>query len=66
MTIYVFPLVVIIWLLQHDPDKRPSALELSQSLLLPAPLEDEYFKGALQMMGESLSLSLILPSFPPN
>ena len=48
------PLAVIIWLLQHDPEKRPSAFELSQSPLLPAPLEDEYFKGALQMMGESL------------
>jgi len=59
-------LTVIIWLLQHDPDKRPSALELSQSPLLPAPLEGEYFKGALQMMGDSLSLSLILPSFPLN
>ncbi|KAJ6607583.1 kinase-like domain-containing protein [Mycena sp. CBHHK59/15] len=41
---------IITWLLQHDPDNRPTALELSQSSLLPARLEDEYFKGALQMM----------------
>ena len=38
-------------LLQHDPDKRPSALQLSQSPLLPARVEDEYVKGALNMIG---------------
>ena len=42
---------VITLLLQHEPDKRPTALELSQSTLLPSRLEDEYFKGALRMMG---------------
>ena len=42
---------VITLLLQHEPDKRPTALELSQSPLLPSRLEDEYFKGALRMMG---------------
>jgi hypothetical protein len=45
-------LSVITWLLQHDPDQRPSALELSQSPLLPQRLEDEYFKGALKMMSK--------------
>ena len=44
-------IAVITLLLQHDPDKRPTALELSQSPLLPSRLEDEYFKGALRMMG---------------
>uniref|UniRef100_A0A0W0FQ29 non-specific serine/threonine protein kinase n=1 Tax=Moniliophthora roreri TaxID=221103 RepID=A0A0W0FQ29_MONRR len=43
-------IVVITWLLQHEPDDRPTALELSQSPLLPPRLEDEYFKGALRMM----------------
>ncbi|KAF9527861.1 other/PEK/GCN2 protein kinase [Crepidotus variabilis] len=43
---------IIIWLLQHDPVKRPNALELSQSQLLPARLEDEYFKGALRLMAK--------------
>jgi eukaryotic translation initiation factor 2-alpha kinase 4 len=43
---------VIEWLLQHDPGKRPSALELSQSSLLPPRIEDEYFKGALRMMSQ--------------
>ncbi|SJL11916.1 uncharacterized protein ARMOST_15330 [Armillaria ostoyae] len=41
---------IITWLLQHEPDDRPTALELSQSPLLPSRLEDEYFKGALKMM----------------
>ncbi|KAF7297638.1 hypothetical protein MKEN_01386800 [Mycena kentingensis (nom. inval.)] len=41
---------IITSLLSHDPDTRPTALELSQSPLLPARLEDEYFKGALGMM----------------
>lgn len=47
--------LVITSLLQHDPDDRPTALELSQSTLLPSRLEDEYFKGALRMMGKLLS-----------
>ncbi|KAJ7186042.1 hypothetical protein C8R46DRAFT_937688 [Mycena filopes] len=41
---------IITSLLDHDPDKRPAALELSQSPLLPSRIEDEYFKGALGMM----------------
>ncbi|GLB36853.1 putative anticodon binding domain of tRNAs [Lyophyllum shimeji] len=41
---------IITWLLQHRPDDRPTALELSQSPLLPQRLEDEYFKGALSLM----------------
>ncbi|TFK38831.1 hypothetical protein BDQ12DRAFT_605427 [Crucibulum laeve] len=43
---------IITWLLQHEPNDRPTALELSQSALLPARLEDEYFKGALRMMAK--------------
>lgn len=43
---------VISWLLRHNPDDRPTALELSQSSLLPPRVEDEYFKGALRMMSE--------------
>ncbi|KAJ6497813.1 kinase-like domain-containing protein [Mycena sanguinolenta] len=41
---------IITRLLDHDPDTRPTALELSQSHLLPSRIEDEYFKGALGMM----------------
>ncbi|KAJ7749951.1 hypothetical protein B0H16DRAFT_1675473 [Mycena metata] len=41
---------IITSLLDHDPDRRPAALELSQSPLLPSRIEDEYFKGALGMM----------------
>ncbi|KAI0029609.1 kinase-like domain-containing protein [Vararia minispora EC-137] len=41
---------IIAWLLQHDPDNRPTALELSQSSLMPFSLEEEYYKGALRMM----------------
>nr|GAT55219.1 predicted protein [Mycena chlorophos] len=41
---------IITRLLDHDPDTRPTALELSQSTLLPSRIEDEYFKGALGMM----------------
>ena len=47
-----FTLLVITWLLQHEPQKRPSAFDLSQSSLLPTSLEDEYFKGALRLMGK--------------
>ncbi|KAF8655998.1 hypothetical protein AX16_002818 [Volvariella volvacea WC 439] len=43
---------IITWLLQHEPDDRPTAIELSQSPLLPPRLEDEYFKGALRMMAK--------------
>ncbi|KAK0506828.1 kinase-like domain-containing protein, partial [Armillaria luteobubalina] len=35
---------------KHVAQHRPTALELSQSPLLPSRLEDEYFKGALKMM----------------
>ncbi|KAJ7668466.1 kinase-like domain-containing protein [Mycena polygramma] len=41
---------IITRLLDHDPETRPTALELSQSPLLPARIEDEYFKSALGMM----------------
>ncbi|KAF8883813.1 hypothetical protein BD779DRAFT_1674349 [Infundibulicybe gibba] len=43
---------IITWLLKHDPDERPTALQLSESSLLPTRLEDEYFKGALMMMAK--------------
>eukprot|EP00474_Spongospora_subterranea_P010530 CRZ10988.1 hypothetical protein [Spongospora subterranea] len=39
---------IIVWLLQLDPERRPSALELLQSNLLPPKLEDEYMKDALR------------------
>lgn len=48
-------LLVITWLLQHEPQKRPTAYELSQSLLVPPRMEEEYFKGVLRLMGESSS-----------
>ncbi|KAI0746241.1 Serine/threonine-protein kinase [Daedaleopsis nitida] len=41
---------IITWLLQHDPDRRPTALQLSQSPLLPTRVEDEYVMGALNMI----------------
>ncbi|KAL4251194.1 non-specific serine/threonine protein kinase [Abortiporus biennis] len=41
---------IITWLLQHNPNDRPTALELSQSPLLPPRMEDDYFKHALKMM----------------
>ncbi|KAF5320234.1 hypothetical protein D9611_011377 [Ephemerocybe angulata] len=43
---------IITWLLQHDPDKRPTAIDLSQSPLLPPRVEDEYFNQALTMMAK--------------
>ncbi|KAJ2913179.1 hypothetical protein MD484_g7237, partial [Candolleomyces efflorescens] len=43
---------IITWLLQHDPEKRPSAIDLSQSPLLPPRVEDEYFNQALNMMAK--------------
>ncbi|THH00815.1 hypothetical protein EW026_g1755 [Hermanssonia centrifuga] len=43
---------IITWLLQHDPDERPTALELSQSPLLPPKVEDAYYKDALRKMVE--------------
>jgi translation initiation factor 2-alpha kinase 4 len=51
--ILMFFLLVITWILQHQPDDRPTALELSQSPLLPQRLEDEYFKSALKLMSSS-------------
>lgn len=41
---------IIELLLEHDPDERPSALQLSQSEYLPETLEDEYVKEALPMI----------------
>jgi serine/threonine protein kinase len=52
---------IITWLLQHDPAKRPTALELSQSSLIPAPVEDENVKRALGMICKNKTL-LIGPS----
>ncbi|KAJ3566582.1 hypothetical protein NP233_g6910 [Leucocoprinus birnbaumii] len=43
---------IITQLLQHDPNNRPSALELSESPLMPPKLEDESFKGALNLMAK--------------
>lgn len=48
------PYSVITRLLDHNPDERPSALELSQSNLLPPRVEDEFFKDTLQMIGKIL------------
>ena len=52
-------LSVITWLLKHRPEDRPTALELSQSSLLPQRVEDEYFKGALELMS-----AFSFPAFP--
>ncbi|EUC62024.1 PEK/GCN2 kinase [Rhizoctonia solani AG-3 Rhs1AP] len=41
---------IIEMLLEHDPDKRPSALQLSRSEYSPETLEDEYVKEALPMI----------------
>ncbi|QRW14941.1 PEK/GCN2 kinase [Ceratobasidium sp. AG-Ba] len=41
---------VIKMLLTHDPEKRPSALQLSASSHLPERLEDEFVKDALPMI----------------
>ena len=49
---------VIQWLLQHDPTRRPTAIQLSQSHLLPARVEDEYFKAALNVMSEHRAVIL--------
>ncbi|KAF8148631.1 kinase-like domain-containing protein [Crassisporium funariophilum] len=43
---------IITLLLQHEPDKRPTAIELSQNANLPSRVEDEYFKGALRLMAK--------------
>ncbi|KAI0635341.1 Serine/threonine-protein kinase [Trametes polyzona] len=43
---------IIRWLLEHDPEKRPTALELSQSPLLPPRLEDEYVKSAMKLIAK--------------
>lgn len=44
--------VVITWLLQHSPNDRPTAEELSKSSLLPPRVEDEHFKDALSVMSK--------------
>ena len=49
-----FSLLVITSLLQHNPLDRPSAVELSQSNMLPPRIEDEYFKNALGMIGPDI------------
>lgn len=65
--IYIYTLTsnvmpsVIISLLTHDPTNRPSAVQLSQSPLLPHLLQDENFQRALKMIGE---LSRIFDSWP--
>ncbi|KAG9126718.1 hypothetical protein FRC07_002261 [Ceratobasidium sp. 392] len=41
---------IIELLLEHDPDKRPSALDLIRSEHLPETLEDEYVKEVLPMI----------------
>ncbi|KAF8610330.1 Serine/threonine-protein kinase [Ceratobasidium sp. AG-I] len=41
---------IIELLLEHDPEKRPSALQLRRNELLPETLEDEYVKEALPMI----------------
>ena len=41
-SIHTQSVLVITWLLQHNPNDRPTALELSQSPLLPPRMEDEY------------------------
>ncbi|KAG9101505.1 hypothetical protein FRC06_002969, partial [Ceratobasidium sp. 370] len=41
---------IIEMLLEHDPEKRPSALQLSRSEYIPETLEDEYVKEALPMI----------------
>jgi translation initiation factor 2-alpha kinase 4 len=53
---------IVTWLLQHEPSKRPTALELSQSDLVPARIEDENIKSALSMIGTCFcsSLSVLL------
>ncbi|KAI0828484.1 Serine/threonine-protein kinase [Trametes gibbosa] len=43
---------IIKWLLEHDPEKRPTAIELSQSPLLPPRLEDEYVKSAMKLIAK--------------
>ncbi|KAJ3791814.1 hypothetical protein GGU11DRAFT_812660 [Lentinula aff. detonsa] len=35
---------IITWLLQHELDQRPSAIELSQTPLMPPRMEDEYLR----------------------
>ena len=35
-----------------DPVQRPTAVELSNSPLLPPKVEDEHFKNTLDMIGE--------------
>lgn len=60
---WVFSFIVITWLLQHEPSGRPTALELSESPLMPPRLEDENFRGALNLMGVYRSCSCIIIIF---
>ncbi|OBZ78007.1 Serine/threonine-protein kinase gcn2 [Grifola frondosa] len=43
---------IITRLLQHNPNDRPTALELSQSSLMPERMEDEFLKNALKMISK--------------
>lgn len=58
--------LVITWLLQHDTNDRPTALELSESPLMPPRLEDENFKDALNLMGEPYFFTPLISSFSYN
>jgi len=45
VTVYVLPVAVIIWLLQHRPDKRPSSsltTSIERRVLQKRPLNDGY------------------------
>jgi eukaryotic translation initiation factor 2-alpha kinase 4 len=45
---------IITALLQHDPAKRPTAVELFQSPLLPQQMEDAYFREASRLMSGTI------------
>lgn len=57
--VVVLTLLVITWLLQHDPAKRPTPVELSESPLMPPRVEDEQFKNTLGTIG-MFEITLIL------
>eukprot|EP01113_Clastostelium_recurvatum_P042340 TRINITY_DN6857_c0_g1_i2.p1 TRINITY_DN6857_c0_g1~~TRINITY_DN6857_c0_g1_i2.p1 ORF type:complete len:1461 (+),score=371.59 TRINITY_DN6857_c0_g1_i2:29-4411(+) len=41
---------IIRWLLQLDPDRRPNAMELLRSDLMPPRLEDEYMRNTMRVI----------------